>query len=115
MAALLADENMPSLVADELTRLGHDVLTMLQAGLAGQAIPDDEVVRQATAINRCVLTLNRKDFIRLHSNNSTHSGIIVCTFDMNFIALAGRIHRVITESDGLAGQLLRVQKPNLLA
>jgi hypothetical protein len=52
MAALLADENLPSLVSSELMRLGHDVLTMLQAGLAGQAIPDHEVIRRASSFAR---------------------------------------------------------------
>lgn len=115
MASLLADENLSALVSIELTRLGHDVLTRLQAGLAGQAISDDEVIRLATTMNRCVLTLNRKDFIRLHAESSAHSGIIVCTFDKDSTALANRIHQTITEASGLTGQLLRVQKPNLFA
>lgn len=115
MASLLADENLPSLVSLELTRLGHDVLTMLQAGLAGQAISDEEVLRLATTMNRCVLTLNHKDFIRLHAVNASHSGIIVCTFDKDFTMLANRIHQTIVEANGLTGRLLRVQKPNLSA
>lgn len=34
--------------------------------MAGQAVPDDEVMTIATKQNRCLITLNRKDFIKLH-------------------------------------------------
>lgn len=40
MALLYANENFPFPVVAELRRLGHDVLTTLDAGNAGKALPD---------------------------------------------------------------------------
>ena len=53
-----------------LRRLGHDVLTILETGAANQALPDENVLAFATTQNRIVLTLNRKDFIRLHRDKA---------------------------------------------
>jgi predicted nuclease of predicted toxin-antitoxin system len=66
MARLYADEQFPRVVSELLRTMGHDVLTVQEALKANQKIPDDEVLRFATAENRAVLTLNRRDFIRLH-------------------------------------------------
>jgi hypothetical protein len=38
------------------------------------------------------MTHNRSDFIRLHHDNPDHSGILVCTADTDFPALAARIY-----------------------
>lgn len=46
MARLYANENFPMPVVEELRRLGHDVLTMLEAGQTGQAMPDAEPALQ---------------------------------------------------------------------
>ena len=42
-----------------------------------------------------MLTLNRRDFIRLHEQHPRHAGIIACTFNMDFIRQANRIHTAI--------------------
>lgn len=63
MARLYADENFPLPVVQALRRLGHDVLTSLDAGNAGRAVPDDEVLAFAVAGGRAVLTLNRRHFV----------------------------------------------------
>jgi hypothetical protein len=76
---LYADENFPLAAVHELRELGHDVLTSLEAGNANQRIPDEDVLSFATAHHRAVLTMNRRDFIRLHRNSDEHAGIIVCT------------------------------------
>jgi hypothetical protein len=44
MPRLYADENILLPLVEELRRLGHDVLTTQEAGLAGQAVPDDAVI-----------------------------------------------------------------------
>ena len=54
MARFYANENVPEPVVAELRRLGHDVLTMLQSGHAGQALPDVDVLAFATADDRAV-------------------------------------------------------------
>ena len=111
MARLLADENFPLAVVVELRRLGHDVVTLRDLGHDNQAMPDDAVLAFATEDNRAVLTLNRRHFIRLHATVRNHGGIIVCTFDPEFPALAARIHAAIGEPEPLAGQLIRMNRP----
>lgn len=110
MARIYSNENFPQPAVAALRRLGHDVLTVMEAGAANQAIPDDEVLAFATTQNRVLLTLNRQDFIRLHRANPNHAGIIVCTFDVDFSQLAGRIHTAIEAEGGLAGKLVRVNR-----
>jgi predicted nuclease of predicted toxin-antitoxin system len=79
MARLYSNENFPLKVAQALRANGHDVLTVVEAGQANQEISDEEVLAYATRENRAVLTLNRRDFIRLHQAQPNHAGIIVCT------------------------------------
>jgi hypothetical protein len=81
MARLYADEDFPQPVTEELRRLGHDVRTVQEAGRAGQGIDDAEVLADATADQRAVLTHNHRDFKRLHRQGQPHAGIISCTQD----------------------------------
>ncbi|RCK72991.1 MAG: hypothetical protein ANABAC_1136 [Anaerolineae bacterium] len=111
MARLYANENFPLPAVEELRRLGHDVLTSYVSGQASQAIPDEEVLAFARAQERILVTLNRKHFIRLHQINNDHAGIIVCTFDPDFRALAQRIHTALQAQPQMVGQLLRVNRP----
>ena len=110
MKLLLADENFPFPSVKALRHYGHDVKTLLEMDLAEQAISDEEIVKIASEQKRAVLTLNRKDFKRLHNNLSSHSGIIICTFDANFGALAQRIHESINVCASLEGQLIRISR-----
>ncbi len=112
MAQLYANENFPLPVVEELRQLGHDALTTLEAGRAGQAIPDEEVLAFAHVEGRVLLTLNRKHFIRLHRTQPNHAGIIACTYDPNFIGLAHRIHAAIETQTQLSGKLIRINRPN---
>ncbi len=111
MARLYSNENFPLPVVEELRRLGHDVLTVQEAGKANQEIPDDEVLAFASVENRTVLTINRRDFIRLHRQHSAHSGIIVCTADLDFTRQARGIHEAVAALPALANQLIRVNRP----
>ena len=111
MARLYSNENFPLPVVKELVRLGHDVLTIQETGQAGQSMPDEAVLAFACAENRILLTFNRKHFIRLHRQQAKHSGIIVCTFDSDFIGLAHRIHQAIEAQAQLADQLVRINRP----
>lgn len=90
--------------------MGHDVVTIQETGKSDQSLSDPEVLKFATQENRALLTLNRLHFIHLHQKNASHAGIIVCTFDPNFEAQAKRIHRAISATASLAGQLLRVNR-----
>jgi hypothetical protein len=111
MARLYANENFPLPAVEELRRLGHDTLTSSEAGKSGQAIPDEDVLRFASSEKRALLTLNRKHFIRLHKTSFEHGGIIVCTFDADFRALAHRVHAAINPQPNLSGQLIRINRP----
>jgi hypothetical protein len=109
---LYADEQYPYPVVKCLRDLGHDVLTVQEAGKANQRIPDDEVLAFATETERAVITQNRRDFIQLHRMQSNHAGIIVCTEDRDWDALALRIHTVMAEAEFLQGKLIRIVRPS---
>lgn len=111
MAALYSNENFPLPAVQELRRLGHDVLTIQETGQAGNALPDEMVLSSAADQGRILVTFNRKHFIRLHRANPKHAGIIVCTFDPDFTALAWRIDEAIAGQQELTGQLVRVNRP----
>ena len=108
MAKLYANENFPVEVVNHLRELGHDVLTTHEMGKSNQGIEDDVVLRFATEAGRCVVTINRKDFMRLHRLSNAHAGIIVCTENRDYRTFAARIDEAIRESSDLAGQLIRV-------
>jgi predicted nuclease of predicted toxin-antitoxin system len=111
MARLYADEQYPYPVVEHLRILGHDVLTVQEAGQANQKISDPDVLAFATADNRTVITQNRKDFIRLHNLQPEHAGIIVCTNDRDWQALANRIDAAIRDEQRLQGKLIRIVRP----
>ena len=111
MARLYSNENFPLGVVEELRRLGHDCLTSQDAGNADQSIPDDRVLEFAILEKRAVLTLNRLHFLRLHRQKPAHFGIVVCTFDPDFVGQALRIHTALTSVNNLEGVLLRVNRP----
>jgi hypothetical protein len=113
MVRLYSNENFPLPVVEQLRRLGHDVLTVSEAGYAQQATTDEDVLAFATQAGRAVLTFNRKHFIRLHGLMPGHAGIVVCSFDRDFHALAQRIHACLPAQDDLKGELLRVNRPSL--
>lgn len=111
MALLYSNENFPMPVVAELRRLGHDVVTIQERGYAGEGVPDPTVLAMATADGRAILTLNRKDFIRLHNLSTAHAGIVVCTVDPDTAGQAGRIDAAVRAEGELAGKLVRVNRP----
>jgi predicted nuclease of predicted toxin-antitoxin system len=111
LAALYSNENFPLPVVEVLRQLGHDVLTTADTGKAGDAVSDPEVLAFASAQGRALLTLNRRDFIRLHLESDRHHGIIACTFDWDFQGQAQRIDRAIASEKELRGKLVRVNRP----
>ncbi len=108
MARLYADEKYPYPVVQFLRALGHDVFTVQEAGLANQKISDPDVLAFATSNERAVITQNRKDFFRLHYTQPDHTGIIACTNDRDWEALAKRVHIAITAEESLQGKLIRI-------
>ena len=110
MARLYANENFPHPAVEALRELGHDVLTSQEAGNANTGIPDDEVVRFATSAGRAVITQNRRHFHREHQKSSAHAGIVTCTVDADYQALAARIHAHLEATPDLNGKLVKVTK-----
>jgi hypothetical protein len=111
MARLYADEDFPRPVVLSLRILGHDVLTVQEAGRAG--LGDPQVLADATADGRAVLTHNHLHYKRLHIHRQPHSGIISCTRDnRDFTGLAQRIHDAITPLTDLANRFIRIVRPN---
>ena len=113
MARLYADEDFPLPVVEELRRLGHDVRTVQDAGRAGQRVDDREVLADAIAEQRAVLTHNHADFRRLHRQGLSHQGIISCTHDpKDHVGLAERVHDAVTAAPSLIDQFIRIIRPN---
>jgi predicted nuclease of predicted toxin-antitoxin system len=111
MARLYSDEQFPREISEILRTMGHDVLTVQEAGNANLGIPDEDVLAYAMSDNRAVVTLNRQDFIRLHKSNSKHFGIIVCTSDPDRPRLAARINEAVAAYESLDNELIRVVRP----
>lgn len=110
MARLYSNENFPLPAVKELRSLGHDVLTSFEAGKANSAVPDDEVLAFAVAEDRILLSMNRLHFLRLHRQTSAHAGMVLCTFDADFTALARRIDAAIRSVGGVRNQVIRVNR-----
>lgn len=112
MARFFADENFPLPVVEALRLAGHDVLTIHEMGDAGRSIPDAAVLSHATSDQRAVLTLNRKDFFRLHRQDARHAGIVACTYDPDFPRQAARIDEAVRAAGPLMGLVVRVNRPD---
>lgn len=108
MAKLYANENFPLEVVQRLRELSHDVLTTHEVGKSNRGIEDDEVLRFAVSEGRCVITINRKDFMRLHRDQPDHAGIIVCTENRDYAVFAEKIDEVIRQAGSIVGKLMRV-------
>ncbi|NCQ69207.1 MAG: hypothetical protein GPJ27_08385 [Microcystis aeruginosa L111-01] len=113
MVKLYADEPFPLPVIRILRSLGYDILTVQEAGKAEQKIPDSEVLHYAISLNRAVLTMNRRDFIRLHAQTSQHQGIVICRSSINWEKIAQAIDNHLSQFETIEGQLIRIKLPNI--
>lgn len=80
MARVYADEHFPVAIVYALRRLGHSVITVRETNVskAGEGMPDELVLQFAAQQQRVVLTVNERDFRRLHGLNARHAGILCC-------------------------------------
>ena len=69
------DENLPDDLATELVRRGHDVDSVLEEQLGGQA--DPAVVRAATDADRMLVTLDRGVGDLRYYPPGDHAGVVV--------------------------------------
>jgi hypothetical protein len=75
VARFYSDEKISQQVVAELRRLGHDVLTSLEAGNANSSVSDSDVLAFAATKDRILLSHNRLHFLRLHRHwTQGHSG-----------------------------------------
>ena len=111
MARFYANESVALPVVAALRHLGHDDLTSVEAGNAGQRTPDEQVLAFATLNQRAVVTFNRRHFIKLHGRAPGHAGIVICSYDPDFAALARRIDAAVQTAAPIAGTLVRVNRP----
>ncbi|GIV02075.1 MAG: hypothetical protein KatS3mg015_0905 [Fimbriimonadales bacterium] len=108
---LLANENIDFRVVKGLRERGLDVVAMNEVGLANRALPDAAVLDIATAQQRAVLTLNHRDFYRLHvQRGGAHAGIVSITPDRDVAALVHRIESELAKHSSLARRFLRIKK-----
>lgn len=108
MARLYADEQFPLPVVRLLREMGHDILTVQEAG--NTSASDPAVLAFATTDDRAVLTQNRRHFIKLHNQAPEHAGIVSCTTDSDVERLALRINEAIAAAEPLAKKLIRVRR-----
>jgi Domain of unknown function (DUF5615) len=111
MARLYADEDISRLVVERLRELGQDIVSVTE--LRRQGRPDEQVLEDAMADSRIVLTHNRSDFARLHPTRPAHAGIVSCSRDPDRMALADRIDRALATAGDLTGVHVRVNRPSI--
>ena len=90
--------------------MGHDVVTVIDVGKAGQALTDQAILQLASADRRAVVTLNRRHFVRLHAAEPNHAGIIACSLDLDFEGQAARIDQAVATRESMVGELIRVNR-----
>jgi predicted nuclease of predicted toxin-antitoxin system len=110
MLKFYTNENFPLPTVLLLRGYGYDVLTTQDTGNSNLSISDEDVLFFSTEQKRVLITLNRRDFIKLHQSINNHFGIIICTEDTDFKALATRIHKEINITESFENQLIRVYK-----
>ena len=110
---LLLDAQLSYLIADELTRRGHDVDALTRRSDIPNNLSDDQVLELAQAEGRVVVTNNVRDFRNLAAERtaagSSHAGLILVPASVprtraSVASLADALEEKIREfPDGLAG------------
>ena len=108
--SLFADENFPFPTVIHLREKGYNILTLQDIRQDGIGLSDEKILQIARHHQRAILTINRKDFIRLHKDNSSHYGIIVCKLDIDFSRLAKNIDMEIKDMSSLVGVLVKINR-----
>lgn len=116
VSRLLLDEMFSGAIAAQLRAKGHDVVAVVaDPALAGLA--DDQILAQATATGRVLVTANIKDFMpldaRYRAASQAHAGLILVsakTFpqDRSFTAaITTALSALLDQSHSIqAGQVL---------
>ena len=85
-------------------------------GLRGRSCESGDPRRcrfnEVSQARQVLLTINRSDFRLLHAAGHAHAGIVICTFDIDFIGQARRIDETCAEVADMDGELVRVTRPS---
>ena len=113
---LLLDEMFSDTIAQQLSTKGYDVISVVAHPVL-VALPDDQVLAQATTEGRALVTANIKDFIpldgRYRAAGQTHPGLILVsakTFPQN----RGFITAITAALDVLLGSTDKIQPGQVL-
>ena len=113
---LIDEDTQDARLVSVLRMAGHDVLTVNEAGLPGQA--DSAVLAYAFQDNRIVLTMNCRDFLELHNAGGSHSGIVGIYKDrdprknMAFAAIAAALTNLTASGWDFAGRFVALNAWN---
>jgi predicted nuclease of predicted toxin-antitoxin system len=105
------DEDVDVLVATLISARGIDATTAKQQEMLGK--PDIEQLTFSSSLGRCILTHNRLDFEKLHTNffnnNQVHAGVLIAK-RRNPYEIAERIAILLDTltADEIANQLLYI-------
>ena len=99
---VIADENVPESLVRLLRKMGVDVYRVTELGLGGAS--DYEILRFANEHAAVVLTMDVRDFARLHRDGLNETGIIiVCAKSIrrSVFQTAERIRQVLEDLGGM--------------
>jgi len=110
-ARIYLDEDVDILVAALVSARGIDATTVKQQEMLGK--PDVEQLTFSSSLGRCILTHNRLDFEKLHTNflnnNQIHAGVLIAK-RRNPYEIAERIAVLLDTltADEIANQLFYI-------
>ena len=113
---LIDEDSQDKLLVKLLREVGHDVITVNDAGLTGSR--DTVVLNYAKVENRVLLTLNCRDFQILHQATPNHPGILAVYRDanpannMSFAAIVAAIANLQAVAVPLANQFMPLNQWN---
>lgn len=84
---LLLDEHYPPVIAEQLRRRGFDVIAVVEHPVSDpgtlRRMPDDELLRRASAQGRALVTENTRDLAAIHrrflARGEDHAGILIAS------------------------------------
>jgi hypothetical protein len=100
VVAALLDEMYPPSLANSLREAGHDVVAVLDIEVGLGSRSDEDVLAWAARKDRCVVTENVSDFVRLARLGVSHAGIAFVS-PHRFPRTRSGLHRIYLALDTL--------------
>jgi hypothetical protein len=108
MAKLIARDDFPLPVIEELRRFGHDVVTVPSGALRSAPLDPAAPLRSPDARRRIWLSLDPDQSASAHRAAPGHSGIVSVKPGKNYAGLAQRIHDALKAHARISRQLILV-------